>query len=487
MSKRKMPSARRQHRKLLDLQKAGVYTTEDPQGKLNVFKEYQQYNIFPQHYNDPIEMQNDVKEKIKQGRSKKQAMQELGIQFDVFESNGNIKGRIFRDSMSPGMQDAIDSRVGVGEADNLRRLERKYWNAGVAENREIAPTLGMSVNEGHIDTSASGAPASNRAAGLESAVLNQMNGRSAANPSRPVSNNERLNIGVANTKVSGLYEAKLQESGLLARSGTERLLNPYVSALLGSDERSRYIPADQLETFNRTFQDLADQGLSEVAMYDHAKSGGSLDAKSLATAGLEARGISTYAQAPSNPAPVYTTKVDPRTLGSVNVKAPAPKPRPSTNSSGSNLLRIARNTAPMWASLPLGAAVFGQSAHAAVTNPNADTVETALWDGANLVADGLSLVPIPMVVAGAEAAQKTLGIAQAARQGQKYVQQQNLRPSAPMPRPAAVPQAQSRPRTATVARTRGQTMPTSAPIDPGKLFNNFIQSGYKAVFGNRES
>jgi hypothetical protein len=161
--------------------------------------------------------------------------------------------------------------------------------------------------------------------------------------------------------------------------------------------------------------------------------------------------------------------------------------KPIADSNPGNLMRIARNTAPMWASLPIGAAVLGQSAHAAVTNPNADTIETALWDGANLVADGLSLVPIPMVVAGAEAAQKTLGIAQAARQGQKYVQQQNLRPSAPMPRPAAVPQTQSRPRTATVARTRGRTMTTSAPLDPGKLINNFIQSGYKAVFGNRES
>lgn len=311
-----MPPARRQHRQLLDLQKAGVFTTEDPQGKLNVFKEYQAYGLFPPQFSDAVEMQLAVKDLIKGGLTKKEAMAALDIEVDVFESNGNIKGRIFRDRMSPGLEDAVDSRNGQGTAQQLAALERKYWNAGVAENRMIAPTLGMAVNEGHIDTSASGAPASNRAAGLESAVTNQMNGRSAANPSRPVSDFERANIGVANTKISGLMEAALQESGLPARSGTERLLNPYVSGLLGSDEQTRYIPKEQLEVFNRTFQDLADQGFNEVAMYDHVKAGGSTDPKSLSIAGLQPRAVSTFASAPQTAAPVKIVQP---------AKPPAPK------------------------------------------------------------------------------------------------------------------------------------------------------------------
>jgi len=304
-----MPPARRQHRQLLELQKAGVFTTEDPQGKINVFNEYQRYGLFPPQFSDASEMQLAVKDLIKGGLSKKEAMNALDIQVDVFESNGNIKGRIFRDRMSPGLEDAVDSRIGQGTAQQLSALERKYWNAGVAENRMIAPTLGMAVNEGHIDTSASGAPASNRAAGLESAVINQMNGRSAENPSRPVSNFERENTGVANTKISGLYEAALQQSGLPARSGTERLLNPYVSGLLGSDQQTRYIPKEQLETFNRTFQDLAEQQLNEVAMYDHVKAGGATDSKSLARAGLEQRAVSTFASEPTNKAPVTIVRM----------------------------------------------------------------------------------------------------------------------------------------------------------------------------------
>lgn len=330
-----MPPARRQHRQLLDLQKAGVFTTEDPQGKLNVFKEYQNYRLFPPEFRDAAEMQLAVKDLIKKGRTKKEAMAALGIKVDVFESNGNIKGRIFRDRMSPGLEDTVDSRTDHGTAQQLSALERKYWNAGVAENRMIAPTLGMAVNEGHIDTSASGAPASNRAAGLESAVTNQMNGRSAANPSRPVSDFERANIGVANTKIAGLYEAALQQSGLPARSGTERLLNPYVSGLLGSDQQTRYIPKDQLEVFNRTFQDLADQDLSEVAMYDHVKSGGATDPESLAQAGLKQYGVSTFATPPETQAPVRTL-VPPNPPGPSVTTYVTPKSKAATKVTGTH-------------------------------------------------------------------------------------------------------------------------------------------------------
>lgn len=96
-----------------------------------------------------------------------------------------------------------------------------------------------------------------------------------------------------------------------------------------------------------------------------------------------------------------------------------------------NALRLARDTAPMWASIPLGAATLGQSAHAAIQKPTADNIETAAWDAANVLADAASFVPIPIVSGAAEGAQKLLGLAQAARQGQKWVskQQQTPKPS----------------------------------------------------------
>lgn len=300
-----MPASRVQHRQLLELQRAGVYTREDPQGKLNVFREYQRYGLLPEGYDTPNQLTDAMQELIKAGASKKEAMAALNVRADVFNADGSINGRGIRDSHSPGLKDLIDTRSGEGTADQLAALERKGWRAGQLENRDIAQSLGMKINAGHYDTSASGAPASNRAAGTESAVINQMNGRSAENPARPLTASETENLGVANTKALGLYEAALEQSGLPARSGTAYPLNPYVSALVGSDQATRYIPDNQLEVFNRTFQDLAEQGYNEVAMYDHVKAGGRLDPKSLAQAGYSGSGVSTFATtAPENTAPV---------------------------------------------------------------------------------------------------------------------------------------------------------------------------------------
>jgi len=302
--RREMPASRVQHRKLLELQKAGVYTTEDPQGKQNVFQEYQRFGLIPMEYETPSQLQDAMQTLIKAGVPKKEAMDALGVKAQIFNANGSINGRSIRDAMSPGMKELIDARAGEGTAEGLAKLERKGWTAGQVENRDIARSLGMAINAGHYDTSASGAPASNRAAGTESAVINQMQGRSAENPPRPLTARETVNTGVANTKIAGLYEAGLENVGIPARSGTTYPLNPYVSALVGSNEATRYIPYEQLEVVNRTFQDLVDQGYSDVAMYDYIKSGGSLDPKSLAEAGLEKRGVSTFATPPEQQAPV---------------------------------------------------------------------------------------------------------------------------------------------------------------------------------------
>jgi hypothetical protein len=49
-------------------------------------------------------------------------------------------------------------------------------------------------------------------------------------------------------------------------------------------------------------------------MYDHVVSGGALTPEALAKAGLEQRGVSTFAQAPADAAPVRTSYVDPKVL-----------------------------------------------------------------------------------------------------------------------------------------------------------------------------
>jgi len=309
--RREMPASRVQHRKLLELQKAGVYTTEDPQGKQNVFQEYQRFGLIPPEYETPAQLQDAMQSLIKSGIPKNQAMEALGVTAPIFNANGSINGRSIRDAMSPGMKELIDARAGEGTAERLAALERKGWRAGQEENRAMATSLGMAINAGHYDTSARGAPASNRAAGTESAVINQMQGRSAENPDRPLTPQNKLDLGVANTKIAGLYEAALEAEGMPARSGTAYPLNPYMSALLGSNPDTQYVSNQSLESLNRTFQDLAEQGYSEVGMYDYLKSGGMPTAEALATAGSEKRGVSTFATKPATEAPV--TQVRPPT------------------------------------------------------------------------------------------------------------------------------------------------------------------------------
>lgn len=311
--RREMPASRVQHRKLLELQKAGVYTVEDPQGKQNVFQEYQRFGLIPPEYETPAQLQDAMQSLIKSGIPKNQAMEVLGVTAPIFNANGSINGRSIRDAMSPGMKELIDARAGEGTAERLAALERKGWRAAQEENKAVVGSLGMGINAGHYDTSARGAPASNRAAGTESAVINQMQGRSPENPDRPLTAQNKLDIGVANTKIAGLYEAALEAEGLPARSGTAYPLNPYMSALLGSNPDTQYVSNQSLEALNRTFQDLAEQGYSEVGMYDYLKSGGMPTSEALAAAGSGKRGVSTFATKPTTEAPVK------------QVQAPTPK------------------------------------------------------------------------------------------------------------------------------------------------------------------
>ena len=406
-----------------------------------------------------------------------------------------IKSRGIRESNENLVRADMDRVLGPGAADRVEAAQRKAWDE--ARKETTALTKGQTQRDlGHPQE---GLPADPRVAPDENRVDNQKNGREG-NATRFFANNAEDFIEIT-SGADGGYQPRALVHGQVAwareaeRDRPGSLPNRAVASDRAVSESTNlhslgYGSAQEIAPRARVIQASIDRGYALPQIMEQIKATGSSIPDGKADDAVAQSGPVRQISGPTK-SKVSVVKTDGKAekrLVSTNAAAPTPKSIPVKPSNGnSNLFRIARNTAPMWASLPLGAAVLGQSAHAAVTNPNADTIETAAWDGANLIADGLSLVPIPMVMAGAEAAQKTLGIAQAARQGQKYVQQQNLRPSAPMPRPAAVPQAQSRPRTATVARTRGRTMPTSAPLDPGKLINNFIQSGYKSVFGNRES
>jgi hypothetical protein len=146
--------------------------------------------------------------------------------------------------------------------------------------------------------------------------------------------------------------------------------------------------------------------------------------------------IAQQASAAGAALPVKTPKRIPSidVKGSLGGAAPASNPIPakpaSTPETNTNLLRVARNTAPLWGSIPLSAMVAGQSAKAAVQKPSFNTGVDAAFDGVSLGLDLASLVP---VLAGpAEAIQKGLIVPQAAWEGYKKQQASASKPT-PIP------------------------------------------------------
>ena len=486
MPSRRMPASRKQGRAINKVLQEGTFTTTDPQGQINVLRQYQDAGYVPSQYSKPREVSDAVSREMANGKSKREALAKLGITLSpsFFDKKGILIGRKFRNAQSPALVEAWNQRTEGLTAQQLSKLEAAEWADLQKYYQEVGRRLGMKLDIGHFQTSASGAPGNVAAAGAEYAKANQAAGSSPENPPRPQTRYEELNTGMATNKVEGLSEAANLASDLPTRGGLRGApLNPYIAVLLGTNlkgQSSRFLPESNLEALNFEFDRLEKkEGLNPVAMYDYIleRAGENINIDDMARAGLEDYDISKFAPDVPN-----------AKAGPLRIVKPADK-RGTTEGVPKGLLRIARNTAPMWASLPLGATVFGQSAHSAVVNPNADTIETALWDAANLGADVLSLVPIPMISAGAEGAQKILGITQAARQGQKFVQQQGLKPQPSAPRPTAIPQAQTRQRTATAARTQGQVMPKAKPMNlanEGQYFIvNPIRSAFGSIFGNK--
>lgn len=317
-----MPAARKQYREINRILDEGVYGTADPQGKLNVFRQYQQAGLLPEGFDDPRSLTDYLRSLLEQGKTKKEALKQakvtLGASF--FDKAGNIVGRKIRNEIGPALEKAWDLTEPYFFAKDLGALERQGWAENQKELREVGERLGIKLDIGHFDTSASGAPQNIRAAGAEYAKANQAAGSSPENPERPITAQERLDTGVASNKVQGLSETGLHGMGVPARSGTQTPLNPYISVLLGTNLKgnsSRLLSGKGLEQLNRTFQDFEDQGLNPVAMYDYLRSKGGeeltdLDIQEMAKAGEEKYRYSKYnPNRPPEPMPT-TTLTKPR-------------------------------------------------------------------------------------------------------------------------------------------------------------------------------
>jgi hypothetical protein len=302
MAPRTIPVRSQQSREIKKVLSEGTYTTTDPQGKINVMRQYQAAGLIPEQFTTPQEISDAVGNLIDAGIPKAQALSELNITLprSFFDNKGKLIGRKFRDTQSPALVDAWNKSNQGFSAQDLSKLEGREWTNAQKVAQEVGRRLGMKLDLGHFQTSASGAPGNIAAAGEEYARANQAAGRSLENPFRPQTPYEVENLGMATNKVQGLSEAALLLQDLPTRGGlTGSPLNPYISVLLGTNlngQSSRLLPDTNLESLNSTFDQLVKQGANPVAMYDYIRerAGVGIDVEEMARMGQEQYDISKF-------------------------------------------------------------------------------------------------------------------------------------------------------------------------------------------------
>jgi len=301
---KKMPASRKQGRAIDKVLQEGTFTTTDPQGQINVLRQYQDAGYVPSQYSTPREVSDAVSREMANGKSKREALAKLGITLSpsFFNKKGILIGRQFRDAQSPALVEAWNQRTEGLTAQQLSKLETAEWADLQKYYQEVGRRLGMKLDIGHFQTSASGAPGNVAAAGAEYAKANQAAGSSPENPPRPQTRYEELNTGMATNKVEGLSEAANLASDLPTRGGLRGApLNPYIAVLLGTNlkgQSSRFLPESNLEALNFEFDRLEKkEGLNPVAMYDYIleRAGENINIDDMARAGLEDYDISKFA------------------------------------------------------------------------------------------------------------------------------------------------------------------------------------------------
>jgi len=326
-----MPVRRQQSREIKKVLGEGTYTTTDPQGQINVMRQYQAANLIPTQFETPNQVSDAVSAEIASGLSKEKALSKLNITLprSFFDNKGKLIGRKFRDAQSPALIEAWNKATGGMPAESLGKLEGSEWSNEQKVLQEVGRRLGMKLDLGHFETSASGAPGNIAAAGAEYNLANQAAGRSLENPFRPQTQAEVADIGMATNKVQGLAEASLLAQDLPTRGGlTGRPVNPYISVLLGttlSGQSSRLLPQENLETLNYTFDQLEKQGANPVAMYDYIRerAGEGIDVNEMARAGQQQYDISKF-----------SPKAEVPKAGPLRIVQPAEPPGPTVTTRG---------------------------------------------------------------------------------------------------------------------------------------------------------
>ena len=354
-----------------------------------------------------------------------------------------INSRGIRESNENLVRADMDRVLGPGAADRVEAAQRKAWTEARKETTEL--TSGKTQRDlGHPQE---GLPPDPRVAPDENRVENQRNGREG-NATRFLANAAEDFIEVT-SNADGGYQPRALVHGQVAwareaeRDRRGSLPNRAVASDRAVSESANlhsigYGSAQEIAPRARVIQAAMDRGYTLPQIMEQIKATGSSIPDGKADDAVAQSGPVRQISGPTRTKVTVVGadgKAQKRTAP-INSTPPVSKPIPtkpaSTPKANTNILRIARNTAPLWASIPLSAMVAGQSAKAAVQKPSLNTGVDAAFDGVSLGLDLASLVP---VLAGpAEAVQKGLIIPQAAWEGYK---KQQASASKPKPVPTA--------------------------------------------------
>jgi len=364
--------------------------------------------------------------------------------------------------------DLISSKHGQEVADTYQKAVRKEWKTMGDVGRELAAKTGIPFDRGHWLSNKYGGAESARAGALEIAVLNRLHGAA------PRGNIERLKVTGRTSSgwLDDFYEWDFTNNKLNVL-GSEHLKVADLQEIVNGTKDPNQIAAQRLAEWEARGRTPDPDPIGNI--FGSQLGGETINQQRLRMMEEQLDSVSKTGIDPQTGNPVSPERLDELQRGAKAAKK------------STKLMPDRKTLRAMAAAGIMAPSVLGSMASAAETtgrvqlarqtgNP-VDWIQAGLA-GASSAGDlagytGALAIPGEVVSTAADLANVAIDTARM-----------------PAPRPTAIPQAQTRQRTATAARTQGQVMPKAKPLNlanEGQYFIvNPIRSAFSSIFGKRE-
>ena len=491
MAPKKMPKR--------NLKRIPTYDTDPEQ----LFGLWQKAGRIPPQYNSWDDLKIDFMSKIQQGMSAPQAREAMGVTYKNIIGNPILNVEKDKDTgkiefAEGGMRRAIREDFNIAEENQIRRthgqaevdrfrveLQNDWNNLSEGERVSIQKQFHKQFHRGHVKGAKTGGSIARENMWPEHGMRNSLHG---ALPRWPVQVMQQL--GVPENWIGAYYEKVLTSEGMpaaprisdeLAIAADERMVKPVSgmpSNIKGQTQWASDLPKDvrgkrwQPDLTGEAGIDPATLEMRAWKQKDAMAQVGEEAVKAYQAnlSGTMSRGDATAQSGPSRTIQKGTTVT-----------------RYKTPKIGKALGRAGK----AGGLLAVGSALLGNNPAEAI--PVAAETFTPLGDLQGAPEPSIEMVNVGGKLRPLNTDTNTLmdkpgyGLEQS---GGQWREVKRGTGTASQQERQAIPQAQSRPRTATAARTQGQTMPKTKPLNlanEGQYFIvNPIRSAFSSIFGKRE-